>query len=914
MSLGRRAPDVDYLTRDYEGFRQLLVSLVDRAGTRWTERATADLGVMVLEMLAHQLDLLAYAGDRVAEEGFLGSARRRESLRRHAALGDYRLDRGNATRGYQHFRLQAGVARTLPAGTQVGQEPAPGQPPEQRLVAETLEDVALDARRNELALTRSAAAGSAVLRLAPAVEGPRDLRAIGLRPGMLLAIVDREQGEIATVASVQAGAVELRAPLGRTYLAGRGKDAARVLGNIAPIRRGRTSGWELVDRGGKALGEVPPGVFLARRIDQVRALRDEVEAARARWLGDRALAERWEIANATVDCVVRELRVAGAASVMTLERAKALDEQLRSAAQLFREMLQGSGRAVPGALQPTRRVPMPRQEIALQSEQPPLWADGVETLKVRVGVAGRWAPWTEVDDLLRSGPDDRHYVAEIDGDGQVTLRFGDGVNGAVLPGDSRVMVQRVTGDVFAGDVGAHALRVVVGGGDGFDPEEPTTNPLPTTGGRPLEVPRRERGASDGRAGASDDIAQRMRRALSVPVVPVTAADYTALLEARPDIAEAAVSVSAARRRVDVVLRPSPGHDPARALEGARAFLRDARLAGTDAWARLAEPLYVAIALIVEIHPEISPADLRSRLRRALLSAFGDGDERILGRRRARAEVYAAVEAVAGVVWSQVVGFSLASQPELTAQEEIVPGPHEVVRCLDLPDSPLAGRITIWAARRYRLQIEVAFPDPDDRPGAWLSGALMALLSGPDAAPARERWPEITAARLDALFQRVPRAGEAFRLSTRRLMIGGRAVDRVPLADGELPIVDSLELSERVSMPHFGLQIELVWGGGDEGLMEALRARIQGMLSGPGAVPVAEGWTEITVPRVNGALEGVAPPGAGYRLSARMLTLVERRAGRAGARVVQRAVERVPLRPGDVPVLETLQIAVIARSP
>ncbi|KYF69564.1 hypothetical protein BE04_19255, partial [Sorangium cellulosum] len=70
MSLGRRAPDVDYLTRDYEGFRQLLVSLVDRAGTRWTERATADLGVMVLEMLAHQLDLLAYAGDRVAEEGF----------------------------------------------------------------------------------------------------------------------------------------------------------------------------------------------------------------------------------------------------------------------------------------------------------------------------------------------------------------------------------------------------------------------------------------------------------------------------------------------------------------------------------------------------------------------------------------------------------------------------------------------------------------------------------------------------------------------------------------------------------------------------------------------------------------------------------------------------------------------------
>ncbi|HEY6180483.1 MAG TPA: hypothetical protein VIX73_38840, partial [Kofleriaceae bacterium] len=88
---------LDYATRDYDGFRQLMISVIDRQGTPWTERAAADVGVMVVELLAYELDRLAYAGDRAAEEGFLATARRRESARRHAALGDRELDRGNAT-------------------------------------------------------------------------------------------------------------------------------------------------------------------------------------------------------------------------------------------------------------------------------------------------------------------------------------------------------------------------------------------------------------------------------------------------------------------------------------------------------------------------------------------------------------------------------------------------------------------------------------------------------------------------------------------------------------------------------------------------------------------------------------------------------------------------------------------------
>ena len=43
---------------------------------------------------------------------------------------------------------------------------------------------------------------------------------------------------------------------------------------------------------------------------------------------------------------------------------------------------------------------------------------------------------------------------------------------------------------------------------------------------------------------------------------------------------------------------------------------------------------------------------------------------------------------------------------------------------------------MWAARRYRLQVELGYPDPDERPDPEvLIAMLMELLSGRDARPA-----------------------------------------------------------------------------------------------------------------------------------------------------------------------------------
>ena len=65
----------------------------------WRERNPADLGVALVELLAYVGDHLSYYQDAVATEAYLGTARRRVSVRRHARLLDYRDARRRATRG-----------------------------------------------------------------------------------------------------------------------------------------------------------------------------------------------------------------------------------------------------------------------------------------------------------------------------------------------------------------------------------------------------------------------------------------------------------------------------------------------------------------------------------------------------------------------------------------------------------------------------------------------------------------------------------------------------------------------------------------------------------------------------------------------------------------------------------------------
>lgn len=99
------APEIDYLAKDYATFRQLLLDRLAVTMPNWRERSPADLGVVLVEILAYAADHLSYQQDAVATEAYLGTARLRPSLRRHARLLDYRVHEGCNARVWMHLRV-----------------------------------------------------------------------------------------------------------------------------------------------------------------------------------------------------------------------------------------------------------------------------------------------------------------------------------------------------------------------------------------------------------------------------------------------------------------------------------------------------------------------------------------------------------------------------------------------------------------------------------------------------------------------------------------------------------------------------------------------------------------------------------------------------------------------------------------
>ncbi len=133
----------------------------------WAERNPADVGVTLVELLAYAGDMLSYRQDAVATEAYIGTARRRTSIRRHARLVDYPMHEGASARAWVSLAVRQdllpgiGDSPVLPAGSQfltrgdgpIGLDPAdlPRALSDGPVVFESLHPVAaLTVKRNEI--------------------------------------------------------------------------------------------------------------------------------------------------------------------------------------------------------------------------------------------------------------------------------------------------------------------------------------------------------------------------------------------------------------------------------------------------------------------------------------------------------------------------------------------------------------------------------------------------------------------------------------------------------------------------------------------------------------------------------------------------------------------------------------------
>ena len=108
-------PQIDYLAKDYASFRQLMLDRLSVTLPDWQERNPADVGIAMVEVLAYAADYLSYYQDAVATEAYLGTARQRASVRRHARLLGYAMHEGCNARTWVQVQVTANVL--LEAGT-----------------------------------------------------------------------------------------------------------------------------------------------------------------------------------------------------------------------------------------------------------------------------------------------------------------------------------------------------------------------------------------------------------------------------------------------------------------------------------------------------------------------------------------------------------------------------------------------------------------------------------------------------------------------------------------------------------------------------------------------------------------------------------------------------------------------------
>jgi hypothetical protein len=396
-------PSVDLLTKDYNGFIQLLTEWVRVRHPHVTDLSTASFERMVLEQLAWLGDMLSYHQDRVANEAFIETASQRFSLRQHAVLLGTALDDGQGPTTVLAF--EPTVSGFVPAGLQVRMRGAADEVP---VVFTVSRRTRVRTANNTAALVVAAFTGAynAVL---PA--GATSLLLWGhtaeLDTGDRLALVQGPFSQVVTL-------------------------------DRPPVHR-LEAGW--VDEPGRpyAPGDPPAEVT---ELHWAEPLTRELRP----WSASPPLRLHANLADADYGAPRRAVGGIGA----TLARG---DVPLALTRRTSIVTQHGGARRL-------RALQLPEGPV-VHAEG----GDGRPRPAIELTVAGE--RWTQVEHLHRSFSYDLHYTAEASEDGTAWLRFGEGVHGHEVPvtdgGELAVelAVRYRVGDPATGNLGLGTLTEIV---------------------------------------------------------------------------------------------------------------------------------------------------------------------------------------------------------------------------------------------------------------------------------------------------------------------------------------------------------------------------------------------------------------------------------------------------------------------
>lgn len=99
-------PAIDYLAKDYGSFRQTMIGAMMERVPGWEATSEADLDMVLADLFSAAADELSDYQDRVMNEAYLTSARKRVSLARHSRLMDYHIHQGSQASTWLTLELE----------------------------------------------------------------------------------------------------------------------------------------------------------------------------------------------------------------------------------------------------------------------------------------------------------------------------------------------------------------------------------------------------------------------------------------------------------------------------------------------------------------------------------------------------------------------------------------------------------------------------------------------------------------------------------------------------------------------------------------------------------------------------------------------------------------------------------------
>lgn len=704
-------PEINYLAKDYASFRQLILDRMALLTPDWKERSPADLGIALVELLAYVGDYLSYQQDAVATESYLGTARRRTSVRRHARLVDYHMHDGRNARVWAQFTAGpggdglvlakgtganttklltkvAGQSNTLITQNSRAFEAALNSRP---LVFELLHDLTIFEAHNQIKFytwdSRDCCLpkGATKATLRDDLENP-----LALKKGDVLIFEERKGPET--------GIAEDADPSHRHAVM-----LTKVTPSTDPLFAVPVVEieWSRADALPFALcvsGETPEGTA-----DDISVALGNVALADHGMTftdGPATLADLEDTVTSLVPDTVPEPDPALQTVITGVDRCdpseppsprvryrpRLAQSPLTHAAPFQISSLSSASAAMTLSTKDKTQLPLPSLRLLRLTSEP----DPEE--------------WTPVRDLLSSHASSREFVVEVEADGTTFVRFGDDILGAQPHSGTKFLAVYRIGNGDAGNIGADALAHLVSPTISDASAVLTVrNPLPAAGGIAAET--------------IEEVRQNAPSAFRVQERAVTTGDWEEIV-VRKELADRCgidVQRVAATPRwtgswhtMFVTVDRLDAADVDTTFETTlRNCLERYRMAGEDL--EIDAPSYVS--LDIEIAVCIKPGYLFSDVKRELLDVFSDRalpnnqrglfhpDNLSFGQPIYLSTLIAAAQAVAGVDSVMVKKFQrqhVDSNIALTSGK-LELGRLEIARLSNDRNFPERGTLTISAA-------------------------------------------------------------------------------------------------------------------------------------------------------------------------------------------------------------------------